>query len=178
MSRILPKALLLVCLLAVCTAAPAAAQPARDGDQPVHLSADNAELNNTTGVSVYTGNVVLTQGSMTIRGDKMTVHTDAQHQLQKAVVIGQPATYEQLPEGKTEKVHAQAPRMEYYAGGPERVVLLDGAKLWQGKNTFTGEHIVYQVAADKVNAQSGDNQRIHITLYPKKEDEKKENGKK
>ena len=178
MSRILPKALLLTCLLAICTAAPGAEQPPRDQDQPVQLSADKAELNNTTGVSVYTGSVVLTQGSMTIRGDKMTVHTDAQHQLEKAVVVGQPATYEQLPEGETEKVHAEAPRMEYYAASPERIVLMNGAKLWQGKNTFTGEHIVYEVAADKVNAQSGDNQRIHITLFPKKEGEKKETDKK
>lgn len=172
MSRKSVRTLLAVALAAATALAHAADQPVRDRDQPVHLSADKAELNNTTGVSVYTGDVVLTQGTMVIHGDKMTVYTDDQHQLKKSVVVGQPATYEQVPEGKKEKVHARAPRMEYYASAPERVVLLGGAKLWQGKNTFTGEHIVYEVATDKVNAQSGENQRIHITLYPKKEGKK------
>lgn len=148
---------------------------ARDGDQPIMLSADRAEIDNSKGVSVYRGDVVLTQGTQTITGEVMHVYyVPNSRELDHIVVEGDPASYRELPEGESEYVHAKAPRMEYYAAGPHRIHLLQGATLWQGRNTFRGKEVVYNIEADKVVARSGTGKasRVHITIYPNQQPEK------
>lgn len=145
----------------------AAAARSSDRDQPIKLSADQAEIDNIKGVSVYRGDVVLTQGTLKITGKVMHVYyTPDNRELDHIVVEGHPATYQELPEDETEYVHAKAPRMEYYAAGPRRIRLLKGATLWQGSNTFRGKQIVYDIETDQVVARSGKGSRIHITIYP------------
>ncbi len=137
-----------------------------DRQQPMHIEADQAELDDQKGVSVYTGNVKVTQGTLVLTGDVMTVYNkgdDVDH----VIMVGEPATYRQRPDGKDEDMHAKSLRMEYFAT-PERIILINKAVAWQGKNVFRSERIVYDVAADRVNAgdASGD-QRVRITLQPK-----------
>ncbi|SEO75194.1 lipopolysaccharide export system protein LptA [Aquisalimonas asiatica] len=144
--------------------------------EPIDLDADNAEIDNARGVSVYTGNVVLTRGPRRITGDRMTVHLredDAGDQaLDHVVVEGEPAVYNQRGGEDRRPIEAEAPRMEYYASGPERVILLEGARLTQGRNTFTGERIEYEVAADRVHARGEPEtgRRVQIRLFPDDED--------
>lgn len=144
--------------------------------QPINLDADRAEINNATGVSVYTGDVVLTRGGRRITGDRMTVHLASEgdeRTLDHVVVEGAPAVYSHDGTPDRRAVEAEAPRMEYYAGGPERVILLEGARLTQGRNTFTGERITYRVAADQVDAAGSEEsgRRVQITLFPEDGDD-------
>lgn len=159
------KLALLACLL---LAAPVWAKQS-DRAQPIQLDADRAEMNNATGVGVYTGNVVLTQGTMRITADRMTVHTTPEGQIARAIAEGKQATFRQLPEGQSEYVHARAPRMEYRLQPGTRVDLTGGATLTQGKNEFSGQVIQYDVDADIVTAQSGQQpqERVRITFHPK-----------
>ena len=48
-----------------------------DRDQPVNLEADRATVQDANKLATFTGNVVLTQGTLVIRADKMTVKEDA-----------------------------------------------------------------------------------------------------
>lgn len=138
-----------------------------DRDQPIKLSADQAEIDNVKGVSVYRGDVVLTQGTLKITGEIMHIYyAPDSRELDHIVVEGHPATYQELPEDESEYMHAKAPRMEYYAAGPRRIRLLQGATLWQGSNTFRGKQVIYDIEADQVVARSGKESRIHITIYP------------
>ena len=141
----------------------AAAALSSDKEQPMELTADQAELDNATGVSVYTGNVVLTQGTLEI-----TVHQNSDGELEKVLVDGRPATYQQLPDDEPLPVRARAPRMEYYSTAPKRVKLLRGATLTQGKNRFDGQTIVYFSQQDRVEAEGGktDDGRIRIKFFP------------
>ena len=145
--------------------------------EPIDLDADQAEIDNARGVSVYTGNVVLTRGFRRITGDRMTVHLtrdDAGDQaLDHVVVEGEPAVYNQQATEDRRAVEAEAPRMEYHAAGPERIILLEGARLVQGRNTFSGERIEYKVADDVVNARGEPDtgRRVQITLFPDDEDQ-------
>lgn len=155
--------------LILATALPVAlAQaPAPDRAAPVELAADSAEVDDATGVSVYRGDVVLTRGALRITGDLMRVFTDADRQLQRVVVEGAPARYrETLPDAAAR--HAEAPRMEYYASGPERLVLLEGGRLWQGDNTVTGETITHYPAEDRTVADSGGGEqgRVNVRVLP------------
>lgn len=148
-----------------------------DRDQPIKLSADQAEIDNVKGVSVYRGDVVLTQGTLKITGKIMHIYyAPDSRELDHIVVKGHPATYQELPEDASEYVYAKAPRMEYYAAGPRRIRLLEGATLWQGPNTFRGKQVVYDIEADQVMARSGKENRIHITIYPNQPRAKQSDG--
>ncbi|MFO7858274.1 MAG: lipopolysaccharide transport periplasmic protein LptA [Ectothiorhodospiraceae bacterium] len=171
-AQIAASAALAVAWLAAPAGAPAA--------EPIQLDADEAEIDNASGVSVYTGNVVLTRGGRRITGDRMTVHLreDRSDQtLDHVVVEGEPAVYRHTGTEERRPVEAEAPRMEYYAGNPERVILLQGGTLTQGRNTFSGRRIDYNVTADAVDATSdgdrdgqGDTDRVRATFYPEDED--------
>lgn len=139
---------------------------------PIQLDADTADIDSATGVSVYTGNVVLTQGNRKITGERMTVHTRNGRGLDHVVVEGSPATWRQPPEGGGEPIHGEAPRLEYHARGPERVKLLQGGRITQGRDTFTGETIEYNLETERMVARSQDStDRIRITLFPEDEEE-------
>ena len=159
----------LVATLALLLLASAAVLAATGRGEPIQLDADEAEIDNVSGISVYTGNVILTQGLREITGERMTVHTaEGGRTLSRVIVEGQPAVYTEQPDGEGELVRAEAPRMEYYASGPERMVLLDGGRLTRGRNEFSGEVIEYNLESEVVNAR-GDREtgrRTRMTLFP------------
>lgn len=138
---------------------------------PVELSADRAEVDNNAGVSRYFGNVVLTRGPMRLTGEVMHVYTNANRELQRIEIDGTPATYrERQPEAPTR--HAEAPRMEYYASGPERIVLLNGGHLWQGENNVRGQTITHYPAQARTiaNGNGQADNRVNVTVYPEDSD--------
>lgn len=47
-----------------------------DRQQPIKISSDSVDIDNKKGVSVYHGNVVMTQGTTRITGDTITVCTE------------------------------------------------------------------------------------------------------
>lgn len=171
----LPIKLIMILLLAGL-ALPAAALDS-DRTQAVELNARHAEMNNATGVGIYTGDVVLTQGTMRLTADKMTVYTTDDGDLKRVVAEGKDATFRQLPEGQQQYVHARAPYMEYQPQAPGHVLLQKGAVLTQGKNEFKGETIRYDMQKDTVVAESGkDNgNRVHIRFFPEKKDGEPQN---
>lgn len=139
------------------------------GAQPIELEADQAQMSQATGTGIYTGNVVLTQGSVTIEGDRMTVHTQAGRTLERVIVEGAPARFEQRREA-AEPIRGQAPRMEYHAD-TEHVLLLGGAILVQGRNEFTGERIRYELVDEQVFAEGEGDRRTRITFFPEDDDD-------
>lgn len=155
-------------LLALAGSMTAIAQTAGEAPAPpVELSADSAEVNDATGVSIYRGNVVLTRGRMEMTGATMTVITDETRTLERIIVEGSPAVYvETLPDAPTR--HAEAPRMEYYASAPERVILLEGGRLWQGENEVLGETITHYPGEQRTVAEGGASAdgRVNVTVYP------------
>lgn len=147
-----------------------------DREQPINIEADQASLNDKTGVSVYEGNVKLQQGTLVFTGNKMTVQlTDKK--LDTIVLTGTPATYVQRPDGKDVDQHAEAERIEYYAID-ERVILLRKARIWEsGDEEFRSDRIVFNLKTDTVDAGGGgDSGRVHITLQPRDRDKKKKKG--
>jgi len=137
-----------------------------DHDKPMMIEADRVELDDSTGISVYSGNVKVTQGTLMLTGDRMTVHNKGDD-IQKVLMDGSPATYQQRPDGKDQDVHAKSRHMEYYTN-PERIILLEQAEVDQAGDVLRSERIVYDVVKDQVNAGTDQpNQRVIITLQPK-----------
>jgi len=144
-----------------------------DRDKPMMIEADRVALDDSTGVSVYTGNVKVTQGTLILTGDRMTVYNKGDD-IQKVLMEGTPATYQQRPDGKEHDVHAKSKHMEYYTN-PERIILLQQAEVDQAGDVLRSERIVYDVVKDKVNAGTDEpNHRVIITLQPKPKKDSKD----
>ena len=145
-----------------------------DRDQPIRVQADSAELDDKQGVAVYRGNVVITQGTLKITGDTVTITQDANGDVEVFTSVGKPAYYEQKPAVDKQIVKAYGLTIQYFAAN-ERIILLDQAKVVQEGNTFEGEKIVYDTQRQIVNAgrATGSNvsvprPRIDMILQPRK----------
>lgn len=137
-----------------------------DKQQPMRIEADRVELDDTTGISTYRGNVKVTQGTLVLTGDLMTINS-SNNEIQKVIVEGNPATYRQRPDNKDEDVHASSQRMEYYTE-PERIILLKQAEVNQRGDQLRSERIEYDVVNDQVKAGTdAPNERVHIIIQPK-----------
>jgi lipopolysaccharide export system protein LptA len=140
-----------------------------DQDQPIQIEADGVEIDDGRGVSVYTGNVEIQQGSMRLWADQVTLHHSKSHEAQRLIAVGRPARYRQLLDGDHGEVKARALRMEYDAGS-EEIVLKEQAELTQGKDRFSSDRIVYDrnKALVKAGASAQGKQRVRITFDPKR----------
>jgi lipopolysaccharide export system protein LptA len=127
---------------------------ATDKDQPLEIEADYAELRKNERQTIYSGNVIVTQGSIRMWGDKLTVYYDENDELKDAILEGKPAHFKQRPDGRDEDFEGEALRMEYHAQD-ERLHLIDNGKLTQGKMKFSGPLIVYDTKNSVLTGQGG-----------------------
>lgn len=144
-----------------------------DRDQPIRIQADSAELDDRQGVAVYRGDVIITQGTLKITGDTVTITQTASGDIDVFTSVGNLAYYEQKPAVDKDIVKAYGKTIQYFASN-ERIVLIDQAKVIQEGNTFEGEKIVYDTRRQIVNAgrATGGNvstqrPRIDMVIQPK-----------
>lgn len=137
-----------------------------DRDQPIYIESDSATLKQKEGISTYTGNVHLRQGTLNMHGNEMNILLN-DNRIVKVILTGDPATYVQRPDGKDTDRHAEAKRIEYYTEN-ERLILIDAAHIWQpGSEDFRSDRIVINLEKDTVDAGGGAQDRVRITLQPK-----------
>jgi lipopolysaccharide export system protein LptA len=140
-----------------------------DAEQPVHVEADSAELNQTTGVGIYRGDVRITQGSMVLTADVVTVIAPGED-LQKLIAEGDRASFRQLTDAGDE-ITAYAQHMEY-APDKNRITLLNNAVLRRATDRFKAERIVYHIDRQIVDAGDPQGQgRVKMTLVPEDDGE-------
>ena len=169
------------CVKAILAAAmlgaslPVAALP-EDSEQPIRIQADTARLDERRNVAVYTGDVIITQGSMRLTGREVTLTTDAEGAVKTVVSKGSPATFVQTPQPGETPVNGRGQTIEYHAAD-ERVVMIDKAHLDQDGNTFQGDYVAYDIARQVVDAgrtgaaQGGSKQRIEMVIQPRRRSE-------
>ena len=83
-----------------------------DRSQPMNAEADALRYDDARQTSVFTGNVVITKGSIVIRGAQVEVKQDAQGN-QFGTVTGSPAFFRQKRDGVDEYIEGTAQRIEY-----------------------------------------------------------------
>jgi lipopolysaccharide export system protein LptA len=123
-----------------------------DRDQPIHITADKALRDEVNGVTVYSGNVHLVQGSMELDADKLTIY----HNIDVAdeiIAEGNPAQMRQQPEVDEGIVHAHARVITYYKN-QDRVHLKTEARLEQEGSVVEGDAIDYFIERQVITAQS------------------------
>ena len=173
------------CLAACLAAAPAWAERA-DRDQPMHIESDALRHDELQQTSVFTGNVVMTKGSIVLRGAQLDVRQDAQGYQYGVVTAasGQRAFFRQkrdtAPGAPEEYVEGEAEVIEY-DGRKDDVRLLRRAQLRRytgGKlsDDITGKQITYNNLTDVFTVDSqaaqdggaaGGTGRVRAVLSPK-----------
>src|SRR6187431_139824 len=82
-----------------------------DRDKPVNLEADRVTVDDVKQVATFEGSVVLTQGTLVIRGNRMVVQQDAEG-FKTGVAFGNLASFRQKREGFDEYIEGFAERIE------------------------------------------------------------------
>lgn len=138
-----------------------------DSDQPVNVAAQHSRVDNKTGNVVYTGNVVITQGSLQIKADTVTLLRNKDGDLNKMIAEGKPAEYHQLTD-KNEPVTGTALRIEYDTAD-EIALFLNNVKLiQQGGDTVNADRVEYHAQTSVANATANDGKRVITVIQPRK----------
>lgn len=159
--------LVLLALLSVSAAGPAAALSS-DREQPAHIRAERAEIDDRTGVSRYIGRVELDQGTLHVEADTLEVH-HRDGEVSRIIADGAPVRFRQRPEGADADLHGRAAHIEYEPA-TDTLTLVGDARLRQDQDEFTGERIVYDTVAGTVQARGGTEDgdgRVHAIIHPK-----------
>ena len=125
---------------ATLLAAPAHAEKA-DRDKPINLEADTVTLDDIRKISVYEGNVILSQGTLMLRADRVQVTQNAEG-LDKVIASGRPVSFRQKVDGRDEFIEGYASRIEY-AGATSQLELIGEARLRRNGDELRGAQISY-----------------------------------
>lgn len=154
--------------LAVATALAASAASAlpEDRNQPIQLEASRGQLDQKTGVSIYEGNVAITQGSMRLTADTATIYVK-DSSFQRMDATGNPANLRYKPAADKPEIQGTSKRVEYDVASA-KVVMTGGVRVVQGQDVFTGDRLEYDLKDDVIRAKgAGENGRIQFTIQPK-----------
>ena len=124
-----------------------------DRDKPIELEADTVTVNDAKKTSTYTGNVILTQGTLIIRADKLIVREDKEG-FQHSTSTGNPTTFKQKREGRNEYMQGSAQRIEY-DGRMDKVQLYTKAWVKRGEDIVYGDYISYDANAEYAEVIGG-----------------------
>lgn len=147
---------------------------AADRDKPIDLEADSVKVDDSKQISTYSGNVILTQGTLVIRADKLIVRED-QAGFQHSTSLGNPTTFKQKMEGKNEYMEGSAQRIEY-DGRMDKVQLYTKAWVKRGADIVHGDYIMYDANAEYAEVLGGGSQaatpgtptgRVRAIIQPK-----------
>ena len=127
-------------LCAALLVSPAHAEKA-DRDKPVNLEADTVTLDDIRKVSVYQGNVVLSQGTLMLRADRLQVTQNASG-LDKLSATGRPVAFRQKLDGRDEFIEGYADRIEYDSVNSQ-LEMIGQAHLRRGDDELRGAQISY-----------------------------------
>jgi lipopolysaccharide export system protein LptA len=138
-----------------------------DRDQAIHITADKALRNEVEGVTIYSGNVELVQGSMELEADTLTIYHTTET-ADEIIATGSPAKMRQQPELDKEIVHAHAKVITYFKS-EDRVHLQTDAHIEQEGAVVDGDTIDYFITKQLITAesdQSQENNKVVVVIPP------------
>ena len=166
--------------LALLAAVPATALAERaDRDKPTNVESDRMHYDEPRQTTIFTGRVVLTKGTLIIRGDELVLRQDAGNQ-QLATATGKPATFRQKRDGPGEQYIDGNGATIDYDSSTEKLVLTGAAVMSRSEcgrtmDKVTGAQIVYdgQTETFTVDGKPSGQQagapagRVRLTIQPR-----------
>lgn len=136
-----------------------------DAKNPIRLTADKATFSEKTGITTYSGNVIITQGTFKIAANALTVNLSDNRSITQALAQGSPASFEQVISLDKGLARGQANKIDYNA--LTGIVTLQGnAKLTQAGASFSGHTIKYSLKMGDVEATAGGGKRVELVFPP------------
>ena len=175
------SSLLLACALAL--ASPWVAAENADKSKPMNIEADSLRYDDARQVSVFTGRVVITKGTIVIRGQQVEVRQDTQGNQFGVVTASstEPAFFRQKREAVDEFIEGEAQTIEYDSKADiVRFVQKAQLRRYRGAtlaDQISGAVIVYDNTKDlftvdgaaKQNGAMAPGGRVRAMLSPKPE---------
>ena len=141
-----------LCALAcIGSAMPPAWAEKADRDKPINFQGDTGGGNAETKNGELAGNVVVTQGTLSIHADRITFHQNPDNSL-SAVAYGNPVTFREKRDGVDEYYEGFAQRI-VYDGQKRFVELFDNALLKKGSDQIRSNYISYDAATEAFKAE-------------------------
>jgi lipopolysaccharide export system protein LptA len=167
--------------LALALAIPSAQAEKADKNKPMNVEADALRYDDLQQTSVFTGKVVVTKGTIVIRGGKLTVHQDPEG-YQFGVVTADPgkqAFFRQKREGVDEFIEGEGETIEY-DGKADKVKFIGRAEMRRLRGAAiadetSGAVITYDNSNDQFSVDGGapsatpsnPGGRVRATLAPR-----------
>ncbi|MBU3725122.1 MAG: lipopolysaccharide transport periplasmic protein LptA [Burkholderiaceae bacterium] len=166
-----PRVLLAIFGLALAWCSPLLAEKA-DRDKPTTIDSDRLDHDDQKLITIFTGNVVLTKGTLVMRGDRMELSQDSAGNY-FGTMTGQPARFRQKREGLNEFMEGEALQLDYN-GKDDLVILIQNAVMrrLEGdvlRDQVAGDRLTYDNLTEQYQVESGQGQaRSRMFLMPRK----------
>jgi lipopolysaccharide export system protein LptA len=130
---------------------PCALAEKADRDKPINFQGDSLGGNTDTKISDLIGNVVITQGTLTIHADRIQFHQNPDNSV-SATAFGNPVSFREKRDGVDEYYEGFAQRVVY--DGTKRIVeLFDRALLKRTGDELRGNYISYNAENNTFKAE-------------------------
>jgi lipopolysaccharide export system protein LptA len=163
-------------LLAALAIAPPAYGEKADRDKPINFSGDTGDANLQARGGNLAGHVIVTQGTLEIRADRIVFRQNADNSL-SATAYGNPVAIRQKRDDVDEYYEGYAQRIEY-DGSKELIELFDNALLKRGQDEIRSNYVSYSTGTEIFKAEgragaatdpAGPGARVRGMFQPKSE---------
>lgn len=134
-----------------------------DADQPINVRARSVEANEKTGVAVYRGDVVLTQGSLRIQAERIEV-VMRNDRMQTVHAFGKPVKV-RVRSDRGEELRASALRAEY-AGPKQQLDLYGQVTLERDNDVLNGATVRYNLGSQDFAAEGSSEGQVSAVIQP------------
>tara|TARA_R110001592_G_scaffold59620_2_gene180908 strand:+ start:31739 stop:32275 length:537 start_codon:yes stop_codon:yes gene_type:complete len=133
---------------------------------PIEIESDQATLDDKTGSSTYTGNVIISQGQTRLEADFIIVNSK-DRKITSIKATGQPAHFVQESDLANTSTHGYG-NVITYSTEFESLTFTGHARLLQDENSFSGEIIEYDMVKKAIKAKGDENigTRVKIQYFP------------
>ncbi len=172
-----PKALRLLFALCALALAQLATAETADREKPINFTADDGVVNYEKRTGVLKGNVVITQGTMTIRANRIDFTQNPDNSI-SATAYGTPLAFRQKRDDHDGYYEGWAQKADYN-GQTQQLELFDNAILKRGDDEIRSNFISYNAATEVFRAEGrpsttppvdgniGRNDRVRGVFQPK-----------
>ena len=159
-----------VCIVGLCCASVSAFALQSDRNQAISLLADRATYNDKTGVTTYSGNVVIEQGSMKVYAASIVAQLNKNKQISTITATGSPAKFQQQLESNKGVARGEAQKIIYNAE-TGLINLIGNAYLYQDGASIRSSTLKYSMNKGDIEASgstgaSGTKGRVQIIIPP------------
>ena len=146
--------------LALLATTAAAQNPATNNPQqlPINLKADSGEYDANAGIATYTGHVVVTQGEMNLKGDKIVIRLQ-EGKIHSIESWGKPTTFHYVP-AKEPPIDGSGQYMKHTVP-TSTVEIHNTAHVKQDKNEHPPDHITYDL-----KREHGTRRAVNLPFQP------------